>query len=107
MRRSIPALVAVATLAALVAGLVTAGDAQTPNRHLEAARKEGRIVVKRSQLRSVAEFAGTVLHELCHALSSAPDLSFVFEEKLTKQLGTVVAKGLSRRASSTDPAEPS
>src|SRR5438132_4088353 len=44
MRRSIPALVAVATLAALVAGLVTAGDAQTPNRHLEAARKEGRIV---------------------------------------------------------------
>ena len=44
MRRSIPALVAVATLAALVAGLVTAGDAQTPNRHLEAARKEGKVV---------------------------------------------------------------
>ena len=42
MRRSIPALVA--TLAALVAGLVTAGDAQTPNRHLEAARKEGKVV---------------------------------------------------------------
>ena len=44
MRRSIPAFVAVATLAALVAGLVTAGDAQTPNRHLEAARKEGKVV---------------------------------------------------------------
>ena len=44
MRRSIPALVAVATLAALVAGLVTAGDAQTPNRHLETARKEGKVV---------------------------------------------------------------
>src|SRR5205814_312428 len=43
-RRSIPALVTVATLAALVAGLVTAGDAQTPNRHLEAARKEGKVV---------------------------------------------------------------
>src|SRR2546423_2282512 len=41
-RRSIPAFVA-ATLAALVAGLVTAGDAQTPN-HLEAARKEGKVV---------------------------------------------------------------
>jgi len=27
-----------------VAGLVTAGDAQTPNRHLEAARKEGKVV---------------------------------------------------------------
>src|SRR5947207_4929916 len=44
MRRSIPALVAVATLAALVAGLVTAGGAQTPNRHLEVARKEGKVV---------------------------------------------------------------
>ena len=43
-RRSIPAFVAVATLAALVAGLVTAGNAQTPNRHLEAARKEGKVV---------------------------------------------------------------
>jgi len=43
-RRSIPAFVAVATLAALVAGFVTAGDAQTPNRHLEAARKEGKVV---------------------------------------------------------------
>src|SRR5258706_15097691 len=43
-RRSIPALVAVATLAALVAGFVTAGNAQTPNRHLEAARKEGKVV---------------------------------------------------------------
>src|SRR5256885_608508 len=41
-RRSIPAFVA-ATLAALVAGLVTGGDAQTPN-HLEAARKEGKVV---------------------------------------------------------------
>jgi len=43
-RRSIPVFVVVATLAALVAGLVTAGDAQTPNRHLEAARKEGKVV---------------------------------------------------------------
>src|SRR2546428_3164914 len=43
-RRSIPVFVAVATLAALVAGLVTAGDAQTPNRHLETARKEGKVV---------------------------------------------------------------
>src|SRR6266481_4448078 len=44
MRRSIPAFVAVATLAALLAGFVTAADAQTPNRHLEAARKEGKVV---------------------------------------------------------------
>jgi iron(III) transport system substrate-binding protein len=43
-RRSIPAFVAVATLAALLAGFVTAADAQTPNRHLEAARKEGKVV---------------------------------------------------------------
>src|SRR6267378_1052685 len=43
-RRSIPAFVAVATLAALVAGLVAAGDAQTPNDRLEAAKKEGKVV---------------------------------------------------------------
>jgi hypothetical protein len=60
--------------------------------------KEGRIVVKRSQLRSVADFAGTVLHEVCHALGGARDVSLEFEEELTRQLGTVVAKAMSRRA---------
>jgi hypothetical protein len=33
---------------------------------------EGWIIVKRSQLQSLADFAGTVLHESSHTLSGAP-----------------------------------
>jgi hypothetical protein len=53
--------------------------------------EDGRIIVKRTQLQSVATLAGTVLHELSHALSGAPDLSLRFEEKLSEELGTIVA----------------
>jgi hypothetical protein len=56
--------------------------------------EDGRIIVKRTQLQSVAAFAGTVLHELSHALSGAPDVSLEFETKLTEELGTVVARHL-------------
>ncbi len=56
---------------------------------------EGRIIVKRTQLQSLAAFAGTVLHELSHALSNAPDVSLEFEEQLTQELGGVVARRLS------------
>ncbi len=55
---------------------------------------DGEIIVKRTQLRSVAMFAATVLHELSHALSDAPDVSLEFEEKLTQELGAVVAQQL-------------
>ncbi len=55
---------------------------------------EGRIIVSRSQLQSLADFAGTVLHELSHALSGAPDLSLEFEQKLTEELGGIVARNL-------------
>jgi len=57
---------------------------------------EGRIIVKRSQLQSLAAFAGTVLHELSHALSDAPDVSFEFEEQLTRELGRLVARHLAK-----------
>jgi hypothetical protein len=46
------------------------------------------------QLESVAAFAATVLHEVSHAFSDAPDVSLEFEEKLTQELGTVVARQL-------------
>ena len=55
---------------------------------------EGWIIVKRSQLKSLADFAGTVLHELSHALSGAPDMSFEFEQQLTAELGGIVARNI-------------
>jgi len=56
--------------------------------------EDGRIIIKRTQLQSVVTFAGTILHELSHALSDAPDVSLEFEQKLTQELGTVVARQL-------------
>jgi hypothetical protein len=56
--------------------------------------EDARIIIKRTQLQSVATLAGTVLHELSHALSGAPDVSLRFEEKLSEELGTIVARQL-------------
>jgi hypothetical protein len=56
---------------------------------------EGRIIVKRSQLQSLPAFAGTVLHELCHSLSGAPDLSLAFEERMTTELGRLASRYIS------------
>ncbi len=55
---------------------------------------EGKIIVKRTQLQSLAAFAGTVLHEVSHALSRAPDVSLEFEQALTDELGAIVARQL-------------
>lgn len=54
----------------------------------------GQIIVKRTQLQSLAKFAGTVLHELSHALSGAPDVSLEFEQQLTEDLGAVAARSI-------------
>jgi hypothetical protein len=56
--------------------------------------EKGWIIVKRSQLQSLADFAGTILHELSHALSGAPDLSLEFEQQLTAELGSIVARNI-------------
>jgi len=55
---------------------------------------EGRIVVKRDQLQSLPAFAGTVLHELSHALSGATDVSLEFEQQLTEELGGVASRSI-------------
>lgn len=47
------------------------------------------IVVKRDQLATYERFAGTVLHELAHKVSGAPDCSRTFESVLTQYLGKV------------------
>lgn len=55
---------------------------------------DGVIIIKRDQLSSKDRFAGTVLHELSHALSDAPDVSLEFEQQLTHELGRVTAAHL-------------
>jgi hypothetical protein len=56
--------------------------------------REQRIVIKRSQLRSLRDYAGTLLHETAHATSRAMDLSSRFEDELTVSLGTISSNSL-------------
>ena len=50
------------------------------------------IIIKRTQLRSLEEFAGTLLHEIGHARSGAPDVSGEFEKSLAELLGKTGAR---------------
>jgi hypothetical protein len=54
-------------------------------------RELGRIVIKRAQLRSLNDYAGTLLHEVAHAVSGAGDVTLHFEDALTEELGAVAA----------------
>jgi hypothetical protein len=47
----------------------------------------GTIIIKRTLLISIEEYAGTLLHEIAHARSGAPDISSDFEQSLTDLLG--------------------
>jgi len=49
------------------------------------------IIILRSQLKSLASFAGTLLHEIAHANSGYDDVTRDFENELTSMLGKVVA----------------
>ncbi len=59
------------------------------------------IVIKRSKLRSLADYAGTLLHEAAHATTGAFDVTREFEAVLTDYLGRVSdrAVGLGKPAS--------
>ena len=52
------------------------------------------IIVKRSQLKNVEKYAGTLLHETAHAISGASDVTREFELMLTKLLGKIVKQVL-------------
>lgn len=52
------------------------------------------IIVKRTQLRSIRAFAGTLLHELAHADTGEVDCTRSFENVLTQYLGCVSARAL-------------
>jgi len=56
-----------------------------------------RIIIKRAELRSLASFAGTLLHELTHARTGFPDVSRQFESALTDMIGEVSRVCLSGR----------
>jgi hypothetical protein len=56
---------------------------------------DGTIVVKRTQLETLHAFAGTILHEISHSSSGAPDVSLAFEHELTQETGRSVARLLS------------
>ena len=45
------------------------------------------IIIKRSQLGNIEKYAGTLLHEIAHARSGAPDISCEFEISMTELLG--------------------
>jgi hypothetical protein len=55
---------------------------------------EGRIVIRRDQLRDVRRFCSTLLHELSHASGGHPDATLEFEDTLTEMLGTVAMRAL-------------
>jgi len=56
-----------------------------------------RIVIKRSQLKNIDLYAGTLLHELAHAITGADDFSLKFEIGLTDLLGKVAKSSLHNR----------
>jgi hypothetical protein len=57
---------------------------------------EERIVIKRSQLKSLRDYAGTLLHETAHATSGAPDVSAWFEGELTRTLGVIASETVNK-----------
>lgn len=63
------------------------------------------IVVKRTQLRSLSAFAGTLLHEVAHASTGAADCTRLFENTLTEYLGKVASTALSGVAPSVEYAD--
>ncbi|MGD0536079.1 MAG: KTSC domain-containing protein [Verrucomicrobiota bacterium] len=53
------------------------------------------VIVKRTQLRLLSTFAGTLLHECAHTVSGAADCTRSFENVLTDYLGRVSVNALS------------
>ena len=56
----------------------------------------GAIVIKRDQLRSLPAFAGTLLHEVAHAMTGTLDATRDFEMVLTDYLGRTSVAALGR-----------
>lgn len=63
----------------------------------------GAIVIKRSQLVSIAAYGGTLLHEAAHAMTNAVDATRYFESVLTDYLGLTSAAALSNQRTTRPP----
>ena len=50
------------------------------------------IYILRTQLNSISDYAGTLLHECVHAISGADDITRSFENQLTNLIGCLVNK---------------
>lgn len=59
-------------------------------------QNQGMIVIKRTQLKSLGSFAGTLLHEAIHAKYGCGDFSRNFELALTGVVGMLVSKILEK-----------
>ena len=55
---------------------------------------ERSITIERSQLADPADFCGTLLHEICHAVSGQADRTLEFEVALTELLGALAARAV-------------
>ncbi len=55
---------------------------------------KGRIIVKRNALKSLERYAGTLLHEVAHAISGKEDVSREFECELTQIIGIITSKAI-------------
>jgi hypothetical protein len=51
-----------------------------------------RVIIKRNQLSNMADFTGTLIHEISHAKSGASDGTRKFESQLTDYLGLLASK---------------
>lgn len=61
----------------------------------------GRIIVKRSQLSSLARYAGTIVHEATHATTGLRDVDRQFEVALTGTIGRLCANLILEKSSGT------
>lgn len=51
----------------------------------------GQIIIKRIQLKSLEDYAGTLLHEMAHARSGESDVTSGFEHELTSLIGLIAS----------------
>ena len=56
---------------------------------------EQRIVIRRDQLATLTDYAGTLLHELTHMTGNAADATLEFEAHLSELLGLIATKAMS------------